>query len=122
MLRKAGSSLYRDAVDKRLVEEVESDTAPYKGLSPLNVAPYPKPGIIDSQEDLKPTSAGNDWSAWPFLKSGTAPVDTDGDGMPDDWEKGKGLDPAVADAFGRHLSTAYDNIEVYLHDRAKKNE
>ena len=122
VLRKAGSSLYRDAVDKRLVEEVESDTAPYKGLSPLNVAPYPKPGIIDSQEDLKPTSAGNDWSAWPFLKSGTAPVDTDGDGMPDDWEKGKGLDPAVADAFGRHLSTAYDNIEVYLHDRAKKNE
>jgi pectate lyase len=122
VLKKAGCCLYRDEVDKRLVEEIKYDAPLYKGLSLLNVSPYPKPGIIDSQEDLKPASAGSDWSAWPSLKTDTPPVDSDGDGMPDHWEKNNGLNPAVADAFGRHLSTAYDNIEVYLHDIAKTYE
>lgn len=122
VLKGAGSSRRRDAVDNRLVEEVKKGTTTYKGLSPLNVAPYPKPGIIDSQEDLKPADAGSDWSAWPLPETNTAPVDSDGDGMPDIWEKTKGLDPATPDANGHHLSTAYDNIEVYLHENARKNE
>ena len=36
--------------------------------------------------------------------------------MPDEWEIKKGLDPNVDDANGRHLSTAYDNIEVFLNE------
>lgn len=118
VLQQAGSCLSRDAVDSRLVEEVQSGTATFKGLNLQNSPPYPKPGIIDSQEDLKPSNAGADWSAWPALTEGTPPTDSDGDSMPDAWEKAKGLDPKSADANGRHLSTAYDNIEVYLNELA----
>lgn len=118
VLQQAGSSRTRDAIDIRLVEETRTGTATFKGLNPQNTHPYPKPGIIDSQEDLKPANAGADWSAWPVLAEGVPPADSDGDGMPDEWEKAKGLDPKTADANGRHLSTAYDNIEVYLNELA----
>lgn len=118
VLQHAGSSRSRDAIDSRLVEETRNGTTTFMGMSAENSSPYPKPGIIDSQDDLKPVNAGADWSAWPTLTEGTAPADSDGDGMPDTWEKLKGLDPETADAGGRHLSTAYDNIEVYLNDLA----
>lgn len=118
VLQHAGSSRSRDAIDSRLVEETRGGTTTYKGLNPGNSAPYPRPGIIDSQDDLKPTGAGTDWSAWPSLAEGTSPIDGDGDGMPDAWETAMGLDPKTPDAGGRHLSTAYDNIEVYLNELA----
>ncbi len=35
---------------------------------------------------------------------------------------GKVIKVTTPDANGRHLSTAYDNIEVYLHENARKNE
>jgi hypothetical protein len=48
-----------------------------------------------------------------------APTDTDHDGMPDEWETTKGLNPAVADHNGTSLSGhGYTNLEVYLHERA----
>lgn len=122
VLQQAGSSRSRDAIDSRLVEETRTGTTTFKGLNPQNSAPYAKPGIIDSQEDLKPADAGADWSAWPSLAEGTPPADSDSDGMPDTWEIAKGLDPQTADASGRHLSTAYDNIEVYLNELATTTE
>jgi hypothetical protein len=49
------------------------------------------------------------------------PVDTDSDGMPDDWESTKGLNPGVADHNGIQLSTVgYTNLEVYLHELADR--
>ena len=114
MLKLSGSSLKRDEIDTRLVEEVIKSTTTHIGLSPLNTFPYPKPGIIDSQNDTKPIDAGANWRAWPMLELGSAPLDSDNDGMPDNWEIAKSLNPKVNDSNGRHLSTAYDNIEVYL--------
>ncbi len=116
VLNFAGSSLNRDEIDVRLVNEAREDNPVFTGLSPLNVSPYPKKGIIDSQNDLKPNNASGEWSPWPVLSSYDAPKDTDNDGMPDEWEIKKGLDPNVDDANGRHLSTAYDNIEVFLNE------
>jgi hypothetical protein len=53
--------------------------------------------------------------AWPALKIGQAPADTDKDGMPDDWEKKKGLDPKdPSDANAFKLNGKYTNIEVYI--------
>jgi pectate lyase len=52
---------------------------------------------------------------YPTLQGGTAPVDTDGDGMPDDWERRFGLNPN--DASDGKLDTngdGYTNIEEYL--------
>lgn len=94
-----GASYKRDAVDVRIMKEVKDGIVTYNGSK------TGKKGIIDSQTDV---------GGWPVLQSLTAPKDTDGDGMPDDWETAKGLDPKVANANAKSLSTGYDNIEVYM--------
>jgi hypothetical protein len=49
------------------------------------------------------------------LAGGTAPVDTDKDGMPDAWETKYGLNPNdPADATGDFDKTGYTNIEKYV--------
>lgn len=48
-----------------------------------------------------------------------SPLDTDGDGMPDSWERSKGLNPTQSNANTISLSSSgYTNLEVYLHERA----
>ncbi len=64
-----------------------------------------KNGIIDTQKAV---------GGWPKLKSLKPSVDTDGDGMPDYWEKKFGLDPQTKNNEKRDLSSSYDNIEVYI--------
>jgi pectate lyase len=59
-------------------------------------------------------------NAWPTLKSLPAPKDTDGDGMPDEWEKKNGLNANDAsDATKFTLSKTYTNIEVYINSLVK---
>lgn len=99
VLNYAGASLSRDAVDARIVNDVRTGAPAFMGWYTK------KPGIIDNQDDV---------GGWPELKSLPAPVDTDGDGMPDDWELSVGLDPNIANPNGKNLSLAYDNIEVYI--------
>jgi hypothetical protein len=99
VLDYAGAVLKRDAVDTRTVLHTRNKTF-YKSGSNGSTN-----GIIDTPGDV---------DGWPALQSLPALLDTDGDGMPDEWEKAKGLDPKVANASGRNLSTAYDNIEVYI--------
>lgn len=43
-----------------------------------------------------------------------APADLDGNGLPDAWERARGLEPGTVRANGRDLDPRYDNIEVYL--------
>lgn len=104
VLNYAGCSLVRDAVDTRVVSEVRNGTTTYNG-SKTGYA-----GILDSQADA---------GGWPVLNSTPPPTDTDGDGMPDEWEVAMKLNPAQANANGRNLSTAYDNIEVYINSIVK---
>jgi hypothetical protein len=53
-------------------------------------------------------------NAWPALAAMPALRDTDGDGMPDDWERGNKLDPNNAsDASLKSLHNQYTNIEMY---------
>jgi hypothetical protein len=95
VLREAGASRARDAVDLRLVRQVLEQTG----------------SIIDSQDDV---------GGWPAdLAPGPAPPDGDGDGMPDPWECENGLDPTDADDGNRFdRSRRYTNLEVYLHSAA----
>ena len=104
VLAIGGASLVRDAIDERIARELEKGTFTYSGSMGS------KNGIIDSQTDV---------GGWPELRSLPAPEDTSGDGMPDDWKLLNGLDPQKFEANGRDLSTAYDNVEVYINSLVK---
>jgi len=102
VLKGSGDSFVRDAVDQRIVKEVETGTATYRG-SRGNL-----PGIIDSQTDV---------GGYPELESKPAPKDSDGDGIPDAWETKKGLNPNdAADGSAYQLSEDYTDLEVYLNE------
>ena len=95
VLAKAGCSLSRDAVDTRIVNEVKNASGK----------------LID-----KPSDVGG----WPELDTASAIVDTDKDGIPDEWEEKYGLDPNnIMDATKITLVTGYTNIEVYACDLVK---
>ncbi len=98
VLAGAGASLHRDKIDRRIVEETRTGTC----INYLSGGT----GIVDSQSQL---------GGWPELKTAPAPADSDADGMPDEWEKLKGLDPNnPADASLYQLSPSYTNLEVYM--------
>lgn len=62
--------------------------------------------------------------AFPEGQPPAPPVDTDGDGMPDEWERAHGLDPSVAAPNGTSLSVlltgvaGYTDLECYLNELA----
>lgn len=99
VLSYGGASLIRDEVDDRIIENVRSGTYSYEGSNGSTN------GIIDSQADV---------GGWPDLEAGSPPVDSSDDGIPDAWQLERKLDPIKNQANGRDLSTAYDNIEVYI--------
>lgn len=103
----AGCSISYDWVDRQMIDDTLEGKATSTGRNLSK-------GLINSQDDNKPTGAGDDWSAWPVLKSEAAPVDTDKDGMPDEWETARGLNPN--DASDRNLcdESGYTMLEVYL--------
>jgi hypothetical protein len=105
VLNYAGASLSRDALDEVMVSDVRNNIATYSGKSAGN-------GIIDTQEDCLAEGAS---SPWPELKSTTAPTDTDGDGMPDQWETAHGLNPNDADDRNKvDEVSGYTMLEIYL--------
>ncbi|MBT8106754.1 MAG: pectate lyase [Gammaproteobacteria bacterium] len=90
VLETAGASLSRDAADARVVDDVRARTG----------------AIID---DVSETPG------WPPLASSPPRRDSDGDGMPDNWEESVGLDPAYAgDGARDHDGDGYTNLEDYL--------
>jgi len=101
VLDGAGCSLpNRDVIDTRIIKEVRTGTAS-KGNN----------GFVDT-----PSMSGG----WPSLKSGTAPTDSDHDGMPDAWETAHGLDPSIKDDGNKTKMSAegYTNLEMYLNELA----
>lgn len=100
VLKNAGAVLpVRDAVDRRIIREVETGVCSYGDSYGKNT------GIVDS-----PSGAGG----WPDLKTYDVRTDTDRDGIPDDWEKKKGLDPQNPDDRNRQASSGYTMLEEYL--------
>jgi len=86
----------RDAIDKRIIEEVSTGTATMGNN-----------GIIS-----KPSDVGG----WPELKSAAAgaPADSDHDGMPDEWEIKKGLNPQNAADRNNVAADGYTMLEKYI--------
>ena len=89
----------RDAIDERIIDEVRLGTANFGGSFGA------KSGIIDSQKDV---------GGLPVLRNGAPPVDSDHDGMPDAWEKLKGLNPNDASDRNKTASDGYTMLEKYL--------
>ena len=94
VLENVGASLARDAVDELLIEQVRS---------------FGRLGEIITTEDDNDI-AGNVGT----VVGGSPPLDMDQDGMPDEWETKRGLDPAVGDDAGDDDDDGYTNIEEYL--------
>ncbi|MEZ4406730.1 MAG: hypothetical protein R3A52_09665 [Polyangiales bacterium] len=94
-----GGAFPRDPMDTRLMGFVAS-------------------GTIDSRASN--TNPANDALRTPT--TGTAPTDSDNDGMPNAWETAHGLNPNVADHNGTNLSMSmtgvagYTNLECYLNE------
>jgi hypothetical protein len=91
-----------DDHDRRVIEEVRQGTFKYRGSK------TGLPGLPDAQEDV------GGWDDYPEAHR-AATWDTDRDGMPDDWEKKAGLDPAnPADGNQDRDGDGYTNLEEYL--------
>jgi len=97
LIGTVGASLpHRDNLDWFLIDEVKS-----KGL---------KGGFITKESEL-PIGIPTEWNLWGGNGRGT---DTDGDGIPDEWETKIGSDPNVSDALFIRDGEEYTNIELYI--------
>ncbi|MEK3886409.1 FIMAH domain-containing protein [Bacillus sp. FSL K6-3431] len=95
ILDYAGASIFRDAVDERVINSVRDQT-----------------GTIIGHE--------NDVGGYPALEKGTLLPDSDGDGMPDEWELANGLNPFdPEDRNGDMKGQGYTNLEYYLNELAE---
>lgn len=79
----------RDTVDLRIIADVQNGTGE----------------MINDPSEV---------GGWPTLDPGTPIVDTDRDGLPDDWETAHGLDPMTADSMQDRNDDGYTNLEEYL--------
>ena len=90
VLENAGATLpRRDAADARVVSDVKNGTG----------------RNIDSEDEV---------GGYPVLVSEEAPADSDHDGMPDEWEKANGLDPANSEDGSYVGNDGYTNVERYI--------
>jgi pectate lyase len=121
VLLHAGAILpKRDVIDMRVIGEVDGSVdivryqyttgdgqvTPDKGIAS---------GIIDTQNNLVPEDKQDSVSAWDVYKTSTdGYVDSDHDGIPDEWELENNLDPNdITD--GRQIAeNGYSNLENYL--------
>ena len=95
LLPTVGASLpYRDYADCYMVDECLS---------------FGTEGVLISTEDVLPFGKPSTWKVW----AGNQRVDTDGDGMPDEWETANGTDPNKNDAMTK-AANSYANIENYI--------
>jgi pectate lyase len=110
----------RDTIDARVIAEVRGETeimrfpfttddgqvTPNKGVNS---------GLIDTQYNLVPTEKQDSLTAWDVYKSSAnSPIDSDHDGIPNDWETQHGLNPEdITD--GRLIAeNGYSNLENFL--------
>ena len=98
VLKYAGASLHRDALDDVIISDTQKGEATYTGSGNSK-------GFINSQDDA---------GGWPTLNQAEAKTDTDGDGMPDEWETGHSLNPNDKNDGNQTGEGGYTNLEIYL--------
>ena len=138
VLKYVGANIpCRDIVDERVIEEVKTGQAYYEKKLPKD-AYGDKWGLAPKSQDeegyFKYRRLPKDsykqgiitdirqMGGYPEYK-GTPYVDTDGDGMPDEWEIANGLNPNdPSDANKDCTGDGYTNIEKYINGISTKNK
>lgn len=99
----AGASLYRDAIDRRIIKDALNGTATCNDGGNGSTG-----GHIDTQAAV---------GGLPVYRSTAAPADSDGDGMPDKWEMEHKLNPEdPSDGAAIDRKSGYSFLEIYLND------
>lgn len=109
VINYAGASLSRDELDKTIASEARTKTS--RTASPASTGSGLDKGFINTQTDVKGLTGGD---GWPKLNAGTAKTDTDGDGIPDEWEKANGLNPNDPTDGAKITADGYSNLEHYI--------
>ncbi|KAF5540312.1 pectate lyase C, partial [Fusarium phyllophilum] len=91
VLKGVGNSLHRDSVDTALIDQVKSYGS--------------KGGQISDEKEFGGVGE---------IANGAALKDSDGDGIPDEWETKNGLDPNDASDGMKVASNEYTNLENYV--------
>lgn len=100
VLDYVGASLHRDALDEIIVNDVRDGKAAFGDA-----------GIIDNQDQIRYSDGS---TGWPALKQTAAKTDTDGDGIPDEWETENGLNPNDKTDGAKLAKDGYTNLEIYI--------
>ncbi len=107
----------RDAVDKRIVAEVQTGTGRIIDAPSQEhcYGPYCERYVTANDYTRQGISDPLGADGWPVLEAGMPPADSDRDGMPDVWEQTYGFDPNdVSDGAQDADDDVYTNLEEFL--------
>lgn len=106
VLQYAGASLIRDEYDEMMIADTR------EGKASCIVDGIGK-GFINSQDEITYADGS---TGFPKLNSLAAPLDSDGDGMPDEWETANGLNPNEPADGAEMAENGYTNLENYINN------
>lgn len=108
----------RPAIDQQVMTEAETGTGTLTGARPYSDASDTQKTTLDKYK----IACGTTYT-YPSAVTSGVPMDTDGDGMPDDWEIARGLNPnskyasdGSLESNGDYCGKGYTNIEYYIND------
>ncbi len=102
----------RTAIDQQSANECRTGTGYHSGTATYDEATTDEKAKIDSYQ----IQCGVTYT-YPSAVLEKSITDTDNDGMPDEWEEARGLNPNDAsDTNGDYCGQGYTNIEYYIND------
>lgn len=104
VLANVGASYRRDSTDARIVNEVANGLVPVRASNGTT-----RGGLIDTQTDV------GGWDTYSYNVD-WVPLDSDNDGMPNDWELKNGLNPNDVSDRNNLAATGYTMLETYLNE------
>lgn len=115
VLTNVGAALpKRDAVDERIIKQVKTGKIEYKENGKTGVGKeYIKRRLPEDSYKKGIITDVSQVGGYPVYQ-GTPYADSDNDGMPDAYEKSKGLNPKDASDAALISKSGYSNIEIYL--------
>lgn len=116
VLANVGATLpKRDAVDERIIKSVRTGLPTYVKDAKECVSPYSHRRLPADSYKLGIITNPQQVGGLPQY-AGTARIDSDNDGMPDEWEQAHGLNPNDASDATKLTESGYMNVELYIND------